>query len=153
MSAVVCRMKLPQRVPYGYVAAQHPFLCMLIHYRLHGTWLPPALTRQQRPLPEPLAEQALLQDKLSLSRLKYFASVIFHRPTHREKSACERVFLAFFLPTSVGALALAAIEVISSRIRDRADLGYNRSFSNSSYPPLDQDKSRISTFPWAQVSD
>lgn len=96
MPAVICRIKLPQRVPYG----------------LHGTWLPRSWTRHQRPL-APLAPQALLQDKLAISRLQHFASIIFDRPTERDKSNFEKALLAVMWPAGVGVLGVAIGEVVN----------------------------------------
>lgn len=80
--------------------------------RLHGTYLPPSLTRHQRDLPDPLPDQPLLQDKLALSRIQQFASILFHRPSEREMSRFERALLAVLWPAAVGFLALAISEVI-----------------------------------------
>ena len=81
--------------------------------RLHGTWLPPSLTRRQRLLPKTLPDQPLLQDKLETSRLRHLASILFSRPAHREKSAFEKTFLAIFIPASIGITILAVWEVAS----------------------------------------
>lgn len=103
MAAVVCRVELPQRIPYGQVS---PF--EFADRRLHGTWLPQAWTKRQRSRPP--IEQPLLQDKLALSRIQAFVSIVFSRPSHREKSRFERVVLALLWPSAVGLLGLAIME-------------------------------------------
>ena len=66
------------------------------------------MTKRQRPRP-PIA-QPLLQDKLALSRLQAFVSIVFSRPSHREKSRFERFVLALLWPSAVGLLGLALVE-------------------------------------------
>lgn len=80
--------------------------------RLHGTWLPPALTRKQRQLTEPLPDQPLLQDRLALSRVQAFVSIVFNRPTHRDKSRFERLVLALLWPSAFLVLGLALVETL-----------------------------------------
>ncbi|WWD10113.1 hypothetical protein V865_008246 [Kwoniella europaea PYCC6329] len=97
MSAVVARIKLPQRVPYG----------------LHGTFVPGSAMRHQRKVEQSLPPQDLLQDKLARSRLQNFVSILFNRPMYRDKSKAEKVILALWLPIGVIMLALSIKEVTS----------------------------------------
>ena len=87
-------------------AAPLPLECA--YASLHGTWLPSSLTSRQRPSPP--IPQPLLQDKLARSRVQAFVSIIFSRPSHREKSLFERVLLALMWPSAVGFLGLAILE-------------------------------------------
>ena len=93
MNSVVCRIKLPQRVPYG----------------LHGTWIPESSLRQQRHLEIPI-DQPLLQTKLERSRLQHFVSILFDRPADRHRSTPERLVLRLLWPMSVIMLILAGYE-------------------------------------------
>lgn len=77
---------------------------------LHGTWLPPSAFSHQRPLPQPLDSQPLLQDKLARSRLQHFVSIIFDRPPTRDKSIFERVVLAVLYPAALVLFATAVFE-------------------------------------------
>ncbi|WVW83059.1 hypothetical protein I302_105076 [Kwoniella bestiolae CBS 10118] len=95
MSAIVSRIKLPQRVPYG----------------LHGTFVSASAIRQQKKSWEPLPRQDLLQDKLAHSRLQYFVSILFDRPMHRHRSKTEKVVLGIMWPIGVVMLALALREI------------------------------------------
>lgn len=79
---------------------------------LHGTWLPSTLTSRQRTLPKIPPDQDLLQEKLARSRIQAFVSIIFSRPTHREKSRFERFLLALMWPTAVLFLGLAIFEAL-----------------------------------------
>ncbi|WVQ70055.1 uncharacterized protein L199_008279 [Kwoniella botswanensis] len=97
MSAVIARIKLPQRVPYG----------------LHGTFVPGSAMHHQRKVEGSLPPQDLLQDKLARSRLQNFVSILFNRPMYRDKSKAERVILALLLPIGVIMLALSIKEVTS----------------------------------------
>jgi hypothetical protein len=81
----------------------------LLTNRLHGTYLPRTLTQHQRLIPE-LPEQVLLQDKLVLSRIRHFVSIIFSRPSSREKSRFEKAVLAVMWPMAVCMLCLAFSE-------------------------------------------
>ncbi|WWC90012.1 uncharacterized protein L201_004942 [Kwoniella dendrophila CBS 6074] len=96
MSALVARIKLPQRVPYG----------------LHGTFVPASSIRRQRGLCEGLPPQDLLQDQVARSRLQHFVSIVFNRPMYREKSRVERIILAVMLPVGLAMFALAVQEAV-----------------------------------------
>ncbi|WVR05228.1 hypothetical protein IAU60_002240 [Kwoniella sp. DSM 27419] len=96
-AAVSARVKLPQRVPYG----------------LHGTFVSASLIRNQRVLRNPLPEQPTLQFKLARSRLQHFASIIFGRPTSRDKSRFEKAVLTVLWPAAFGMLILAVIETVN----------------------------------------
>jgi hypothetical protein len=107
--AITCRIKLPQRVPYGYVIISHN-LSHKLTIRLHGTWLPPSAFTTQRSLDTPLGDQPLLQDKLARSRIQHFVSIIFSRPPTRDKSLFERIVLGVMWPTAFLLLAVALTE-------------------------------------------
>lgn len=114
-SAISCRIKLPQRVPYGYVPLT--LLLSLVYNtkhvltsRLHGTWLPPSAFKTQRTLPAPLSPQPLLQDKLARSRIQHFVSIIFSRPPTRDKSLFERIVLGVLWPAAFLLLGIAVFE-------------------------------------------
>ncbi|ORX39888.1 carotenoid oxygenase [Kockovaella imperatae] len=92
LESVVCRIELPQRVPYG----------------LHGTWIPASKLQRQRS--HPPIEQPLLQAKLERSRLQHFVSILFDRPPDRQRSAFERLVLNVMWPMSVVMLLLALYE-------------------------------------------
>ncbi|KAL7423941.1 hypothetical protein Q5752_001526 [Cryptotrichosporon argae] len=142
MSAVVCRIKLPQRVPYG----------------LHGTYLAPSLSARQRPLAAPLAPQEPLQAKLAKSRLAHFASVLFDRPADRSRTVAERLALCVLWPASIGALALAAAEALGSAARTRNTLaaGIHPGSGTGPAMPLllgaQQEQTEwAAAFPWPQT--
>ncbi|KAJ9111657.1 hypothetical protein QFC19_001014 [Naganishia cerealis] len=101
MKAVICRIKLPQRVPYG----------------LHGTFVPPEQIRKQRILPEPLPPQASLLEKLYQSRLSHFMDVVFTRPQYREKSAPERIAFHTMLPLGWVFLIMALTDAAKDHFR------------------------------------
>ncbi|WWD15924.1 hypothetical protein CI109_100348 [Kwoniella shandongensis] len=77
---------------------------------LHGTFVHASRIRQQRILPQPLPPQELLQDKLARSRMQHFVSILFNRPTERDKSKIEKAVLAIMWPAAFGMLALALLE-------------------------------------------
>ncbi|KAK8869803.1 hypothetical protein IAR55_000371 [Kwoniella newhampshirensis] len=77
---------------------------------LHGTFVPASRMRRQRILPQPLPPQDLLQDKLARSRLQHFVSIVFDRPSGRDKTRFERGVLAIMWPAAFGMLALALLE-------------------------------------------
>jgi hypothetical protein len=132
MVAVVCRIRLPQRVPYGYVFCRSSVSCIfppfhrdstlrdtIVHHdlktdlhRLHGTYLPPSQIAAQRKLPTPLPVQPKLQDKLHRSRIQHFVSLLFDRPSARDMSRIERWVLAVLWPAAVGALCLAMVDIL-----------------------------------------
>ena len=153
MDSVVCRIKLPQRVPYGCVGhLSSPSCTHASIYSLHGTWLPPSLTRRQRD-PSPLPDQPLLQDKIARSRLLHAASILFSRPTHREKSAFETTYLALLWPASIGVLALAVLEGISHWRRDEAVVASDLDWSHSNITALNvlDSESLYRSLPWSLV--
>ncbi|ORY23043.1 retinal pigment epithelial membrane protein-domain-containing protein [Naematelia encephala] len=141
MSALACRVKLPQRVPYG----------------LHGTWLAPTFTRNQRRLSTILPPQKLLQDKLALSRIQHFASVLFDRPTSRDKSNVERMVLSILWPAAFGALTLALVETLRNVIQGTVGLHGSASGGNitsTNWALDDGEKAQRwsgGKFPWPQV--
>ncbi|KAJ9107703.1 hypothetical protein QFC21_001163 [Naganishia friedmannii] len=101
MKAVVCRIKLPQRVPYG----------------LHGVFVPREQIKKQRILAEPLPPQASLLEKLYQSRLSHFVDVVFTRPQSREKSLPERIAFHIMLPLSWVFLVMALTDVAKRHFR------------------------------------
>ena len=90
------------------------FLPSSAQIRLHGTWLPPDWIARQRKLPTPLAPQKLLQDKLHESRLQHFTSILFDRPSRRERSLAERSLLSLLWPAAVGSLVLGLCELCNA---------------------------------------
>lgn len=96
MDAVVCRILLPQRVPYG----------------LHGTWVPAEKVAGQRSLEEPLPPQPLLLDKMYRSRLNHFVDVFSYRNSTRDKSLGEKVAFHIMFPLSCIMLVLALNDVL-----------------------------------------
>ncbi|KAJ9118149.1 hypothetical protein QFC22_004052 [Naganishia vaughanmartiniae] len=101
MKAVVCRIKLPQRVPYG----------------LHGVFVPPEQIRKQRNLPEPLPPQASLLEKVYQSRLSHFVDVIYTRPQSRKKSLLEQIAFHTMLPMGWVFLIMALTDVVKGHFR------------------------------------
>ena len=126
MDAVVCRVKLPQRVPYG----------------LHGTWIPPTLFRRQRSMVKPIS-QPLLQDKLEQSRVRQLISVLFDRPADRDRSRFERIVLAVLWPASFIVLLLALFEAARHSL-EPAIKTQSSDRPSTKTSPLDH-------FPWPQV--
>jgi hypothetical protein len=110
------------------------------------------LIKQQRPIAE-LPEQALLQDKLNLSRIRYFVSIIFSRPATRDMSRFERALLTVMWPMAAGLLALASIEVFQAWQGHEKGFKPDRfSVANSTRIDVAGQEGHPATF-WPQVSE
>lgn len=96
MDAVVCRILLPQRVPYG----------------LHGTWVPAEKLAGQKHLDEPLPSQPSLLDKMYSSRLNHFVDVFSYRNSSRDKSLGEKIAFHIMFPLSCVMLLLALNDLL-----------------------------------------
>lgn len=142
-----------QAAPTGAIRVSGYDQAVLI-FRLHGTYLAPKLIRQQRPISE-IPDQPLLQDKLVLSRLRRVASVVFSRPSSREKSRFERAVLTVLWPAAVGMLALACGEVFRHLLSGdltRQDVGSTQNYvRNSTFSDIEGSDATYHSI-WPQVS-
>ena len=118
-----CRSLPDQAAPAGALRVSLFLPCLLAftpahpsftpdNISLHGTYLPPTQIAAQRILPSLPPTQPRLQDKLHRSRIQHFVSLLFDRPSARDMSRIERWVLAVLWPAAVGALCLAAVDML-----------------------------------------
>lgn len=136
MEAVVCRIKLPQRVPYG----------------LHGTWVDCDKFFRQRQLPDSLPPQPSLQEKMYQSRLNHFVDVLGHRPSYREKFSASRFAFHIMVAFSCIMLIFATSDLVAFYAQSTAAPAWIASVNNLCQEACPSLPMAGQFFPWLQVS-